>query len=589
MSEGTAPAAERADPAVPTTAVVAPPGSPEPAGAPEPPGAPGGPAAPGLSATRSEVAFHGERSGRAPLTWGQRAIWHAIRRTAPNDHYFNIGRVLPLADRGRPATVPEALSALARLMERHASLRTRLLLSPQGGEPAQILTDAGTLSVTITRAAGLPEAAAGAEALLGRLSATRFDYSAQWPVRVALVTVGDRVTHVVLVLCHLAADGHAAEILVRDLRLLVRRGSAGRPPATTPLDLARDQHAAAGRRRGAAALAHWEAGYRAAPPTMFPDPRAEPRSPRFWTGRIVSPALARAVGAVAAAHRVSGSTVLLTASAALVAAGEGHRTAAVMPIVGNRTTGALRDLVSTLSQDGLFVLDLADAASPTEPSGPGDTGDSTGTAGFPEPSGLPEAAGLPEASGLAEAAGLAEPSGRAEAAGLAEAAGGPGPVTGGPEPTFTDLLPAAYRAALRGYRAAVYDPVEWDALGERLSAEYGTDVHPYCCFNDMRLVERVLPAGPPATPQELAEARRRTVFGFPATQDRVACRYCLHVTEEGDALAVSLTADTAYLPPEAIRAHLYALEELVVASAAGAPPPLTGLRTLLETAGGDRP
>ncbi|MEW2171210.1 condensation domain-containing protein [Streptomyces sp. NPDC007027] len=571
MPEGTAPAAERADSAVPATAVVAPPGAPEPAGA------PGGSAAPGPSATRSEVAFHGERSGRAPLTWGQRAIWHAIRRTAPNDHYFNIGRALPLADRGRPATVPEALSALARLMERHESLRTRLLLSPQDGEPAQILTDAGTLSVTITRAAGLPEAAAGAEALLGRLSATRFDYPAEWPVRVALVTVGDRVTHVVLVLCHLAADGHAAEILVRDLRLLVRRGSAGRPPATTPLDLARDQHAAAGRRRGAAALAHWEAGYRAAPPTMFPDLRAEPRSPRFWTGRLVSPALARAVGAVAAAHRVSGSTVLLTASAALVAAGEGHRTAAVMPIVGNRATGALRDLVSTLSQDGLFVLDLADAAAPTEPSGLGDAVDSTGTAGFPEPSGLAEPSGLPEA------AGLAEPSGRAEAA------GGPGPVTGGPEPTFTDLLPAAYRAALRAYRAAVYDPVEWDALGERLSAEYGTDVHPYCCFNDMRLVERVLPAGPPATPQELAEARRRTVFGFPATQDRVACRYCLHVTEEGDALAVSLTADTAYLPPEAIRAHLYALEELVVASAAGAPPPLSGLRTLLETAGGDRP
>ncbi len=507
---------------------------------PEMAGMPGGPVPSGAcSDTRREIAFHGERSGRAPLTWGQRAIWHAIRRTAPNDHYFNIGRVLPLADRGRPVTVPEALGALARLVERHESLRTRLLLSPLDGEPAQGLADAGTLSVTMTPAAGLPEAAAEAEALLGRLSATRFDYAEEWPVRAALVTVGDRVTHAVLVLCHLAADGHAAEILVRDLRLLVRRGAVGPPPATTPLDLARDQHAAAGRRRGAAALAHWEAGYRAAPPTMFPDPCARPRTPRFWTGRLVSPALARAVGTVAAAHRVSGSTVLLTASAALVAAGEGHRTAAVMPIVGNRTAGALRDLVSTLSQDGLFVLDLAEASGPAGPPG------------------------------------SREPSGSSEPHSLAG--------------TFTDLLPAAYRSALRAYRAAVYDPVEWDALGERLSAEYGTDVHPYCCFNDMRLVERALPEGPRATGAELVEARRRTTFGFPATQDRVACRYCLHVTEEGDALAVSLTADTAYLPPEAIRAHLYAMEELIVASAAGTPPPLTELRTLLVTAGGDRP
>lgn len=480
----------------------------------------------------TELSFRGERSGTAPLTWGQRAIWHAIRRTAPNDHYFNIGRVLPLADRGRPATVAATLDALARLIERHEALRTRLVPAA-GGEPAQCLTDTGTLPVTIAPATGLPEAAAEAEALLGRMSATRFDYPAEWPLRAALVTVGDRVTHAVLVLCHLAADGHAAEVLVRDLRLLVRRGSAGRPPATTPLDLARDQHAERGRRRGAAALAHWEAGFRAAPPTMFPEPCAEPRSPRFWTGRIVSPALARAVAAVAAAHGVSGSTVLLTASAALVAAGEGHRTAAVMPIVGNRTAEALRDLVSTLSQDGLFILDLAAAERKH------DDGDGDGAA------------------------------------------------------LFTDLLPAAHRAALRAYRAAVYDPVEWDALGERLHTEYGSEVHPYCCFNDMRLVERPVSEGPRPAPQEpaeeLTEARRRTAFGFPATQDRVACRYCLHITEEGDALAVSLTADTAYLPPEAIRAHLYAMEELIVTSAAGGPPLVAELRALLETAEGDRP
>ncbi|MEV7914253.1 condensation domain-containing protein [Streptomyces griseus] len=495
----------------------------------------------------TEVSFRGERSGTAPLTWGQRAIWHAIRRTAPNDHYFNIGRVLPLADRGRPATVAATLDALARLIERHEALRTRLVPAAADGEPAQCLADTGSLPVTIAPATGLPEAAAEAQALLDGLSATRFDYPAEWPLRAALVTVGDRVTHAVLVLCHLAADGHAAEVLVRDLRLLVRRGSAGRAPATTPLDLARDQHAERGRRRGAAALAHWEAGFRAAPPTMFPEPCAEPRSPRFWTGRIVSPALARAVGAVAAAHGVSGSTVLLTASAALVAAGEGHRTAAVMPIVGNRTAGALRDLVSTLSQDGLFVLDLA-ASERKHDDGGGD-GDGKG-----------------DGEGAGEETGAAR---------------------------FTDLLPAAHRAALRAYRAAVYDPVEWDALGERLHAEYGSEVHPYCCFNDMRLVERPVSEGPRPTARELAEelteARRRTAFGFPATQDRVACRYCLHITEEGDALAVSLTADTAYLPPEAIRAHLYAMEELIVTSAAGGPPLLAELRALLETAEGDRP
>ncbi|MFF1838683.1 condensation domain-containing protein [Streptomyces sp. NPDC058231] len=463
------------------------------------------------------VDFCGERSGRAPLTWGQRAIWHAIVRTAPNDHYFNIGRVLPLADRGRPPTVAEAAQALAWLMERHEALRTRLSMTDD--EPGQLLVAAGSLPLTVVEAPEPDGAADAAQRLLDELSATRFDYTDRWPLRAALVTSGGLVTHAVLVLCHLAADGHGAEVLVRDLRLLVRRGSAGRPPETTPLELARAQHGQQGAGRGAAALAYWESGYRAAPATMFPERVAAARTPAFWTGRIVSTALARAVDAVAAAHRVSGSTVLLAASAALAAAPSGHRTAAVMPIAANRTAPAHRDLVSTLSQDGLFVLDL-DAA--------------------------------------------------------------------GSGASFTDLLPFAYRAALRAYRAAAYDPVEWDRLAVRMRAERGTEVHPYCCFNDMRLVERPGPAGPPPSAAELRAAQRETRFAFPATQDKVACRYCLHITEQGDALVVALTADTAYLPPDAIRAQLYALEELVVASAAGRAPALDGLPALLAAAGRER-
>ncbi|NEE54364.1 non-ribosomal peptide synthetase condensation domain protein, partial [Streptomyces sp. SID8455] len=201
------------------------------------------------------VEFGGDRDGRAPLTWGQRAIWHAIRRTAPNDHYFNIGRVLPLADRGRPATVAEAVQALGGLMGRHEALRTRLELTADGQDAdaggrtdaGQRLAATGRLPVTLAHAQDPADAERTAHALLDRLSATRFAYTSEWPVRAALVAVGDRVTHAVLVLCHLAADGHGAEVLVRDLRLLVRRGSAGRPPAATPLDLAREQHGDAGR------------------------------------------------------------------------------------------------------------------------------------------------------------------------------------------------------------------------------------------------------------------------------------------------------------------------------------------------------
>lgn len=212
--------------------------------------------------------------------------------------------------------------------------------------------------------------------------------------------------------------------------------------------------------------------------------------------------------------------MLLTASAALVAAGQGHPVTAVMPIAGNRAAEGHRTLVTTLSQDALFVLRMDEVAG--------------------------------------------------------QGAG------------FTDLLAGAWPAALAGYRAAAYDPADWDALLDRAAVERGTEVHPYCCFNDMRLVERPAAPGRGPLPDELAALRRRSVLDFPATQDRVACRYCLHVSGDGDALTVTLTADTAFLPPDTIHAHLRAIEEVVVTASAGDPPLLTELPGLLAAEGAVR-
>ncbi|OKJ72880.1 condensation domain-containing protein [Streptomyces sp. CB02460] len=466
----------------------------------------------GLATARTlHIPFAGGRAGTAPLTWGQRAIWNAILRTAPNDIYFNIGRLLPLGERGRVTDLPRLATALTELMERHEALRTRLY-DGEDGDPRQSLTDCGALPVTVVDEPAPDRTEATARGLLDELSATRFDYAREWPLRVGAVCHRGRVTHAALVLCHLAADGHAAEQVVRDLRLLVRRGSAGRPPRTNPLDLARDQHTPAGVRRSERALARWESFYRTMPPTMFPRQAAPPRTPRFWSGRLVSEALMRATDTLAAAHRISGSTVLMTALAALVAAEGGHPAAAMMPIVANRAAEDRRDLVAMLSQDAPFLLDTAGAE------------------------------------------------------------------------RFTDLLPVAWRAALAGYRAASYDPVAWEALRERVGRERGTPVHPYCCYNDQRFFVRPPDEGPPPSAAELRAARARTEFGFPATEDKLGCRYCVHVTEQEGVLAVMLTADTAYLPPPRIRAHLWALEEMVVASACGEAPLLAGLPALLARA-----
>jgi hypothetical protein len=73
---------------------------------------------------------------------------------------------------------------------------------------------------------------------------------------------------------------------------------------------------------------------------------------------MTSTAIAAAAQAVAARERVSSSTVLLTAAIRLAGRLTGQRFCGMRVIVNNRFAAELRDVVATISQEGLVVLDL---------------------------------------------------------------------------------------------------------------------------------------------------------------------------------------------------------------------------------------
>lgn len=415
----------------------------------------------------------------APLTWGQRAIWEAIVRTAPDDRYFNFGRVLKVPG---SRTVAEVCAALAALMARHGALRTRMsdAFRTTLAEPYQRLAEKGRLPVVVTTE--------DPDRVLDELAARPFDYFGEWPVRVALVLDGDRVAHVVLVFCHLAADGLGAEVALRDLRMFLLRGpGVRRPAASQPLDLAHWQAGPEGRRAAETAAAHWEREYRRIPPTMFSSPSGSPAEPPIWRALLRSPALELAVRSVAAEHAASTSTVLLTAVTELVGRFTGHETCAVLPISANRFRRDTTDIVATMSQEGLFTLDRREAS-------------------------------------------------------------------------FTGLLRAAGPAALRAYRSAYHDPADRNRITASVSAERGEPIHPYCCFNDMRFAD---PGPARCDPAEITAALARTSVTWPMSQDKLNCRFCVHLTTEG----VSLTADTRYLSRPDMERCLLELEALVVEAA----------------------
>nr|WSX75587.1 condensation domain-containing protein [Streptomyces sp. NBC_00899] len=424
------------------------------------------PPAAGASDGGMTLAFAAPDAGAGPLTWGQSAIWEAIERTAPDDGYFNFGRILKVPGERTPE---EVATALAGLLATHGALRTRLDLT--GARPRQRLEAGGELPLTLSTAAP--------DELLAELTAERFDYAAEWPLRVALVTDGRRVRHVVLAFCHLAADGFGAEIAVRDLRTLILRGTgrlAGRPAAPRPLDLAHWQAGPEGRRVAERAAALWEKVPRE---VMFGRRAGTADRPRFWRAQLASPAMDLAVRAVAARYRTSTSTVLLAATAALVGRATGRERCAVLPIVSNRFRRDTAGIVGMVSQEGVFALDGVDRR-------------------------------------------------------------------------FGALLRAADSAALRAYRSAFHDPVD---------RAQGDWVQPLCCFNDQRLA-RTGPA--PCPPEQIRAALPASTLHWPLSQDRLNCRFCVHVSGN---LEVSVTADTAYLPRPAMERFLYDMEALLVAEA----------------------
>ncbi|MBO3751658.1 hypothetical protein J5X84_36770 [Streptosporangiaceae bacterium NEAU-GS5] len=434
-----------------------------------------------------QAEFSGGRAGQAPLTWGQRAIWTAIGRNPPG--HFNIDLLLRVPRRdGIP--LAEAVRAVGALVERHESLRTRIRHAE--GRLYQDVASAGQVPVEVAEAdAGA--AADVARSLLDGWAGADLDDGERWPIRVGLVVADGAVRWIALLLSHVAADGRGSEIVLRDLRLLLRNGAIPAAPGLQPLDLARYQHSA-GERRTRAAVAFWSSQYERLPSVMF-TPDGPGDDPPHRRAQLTSPFFGAAIQAVASRHKVSSAAVLLAATGTMVARSTGHPTVALTTIVGNRFDAQLRPMVTSLDQSGLFTIDLDDG------------------------------------------------------------------------PRFAELVPRAWRSALRAYRHAYYDSVRLESALAELSRDRwsGRELMPYCCVNDVRRMagEDALEAAAAELP---ADPERAPVVWLDDPPPQ-RCHFCLQVSDGPGGLTLRLTADTRCLPSPAMEDFLRGMEDLVLEAA----------------------
>ncbi|MFI6822840.1 condensation domain-containing protein [Micromonospora sp. NPDC050187] len=315
-----------------------------------------------IAACTEEVAyadFHGGRAATGPLTWGQRAMWRAVVEFESTRHSFlNLRRTLAVSRRAGvdPA---RAVRALAALVGRHESLRTRV--RPIDGELRQVAAAEGRLPVlvhTVPAAGADPDGMMAAGSLAARFGDPRFDHATEWPLRAAVVVVDGLVRQVVVVFSHSTVDFHATETVLRDLRMLLLRGAAPTPPGLQSLDVA-ERERQVERRRSDRAVAYWLRQFPTLGAGTFAEPVGVGLTPRYRRGALTSPAIHHAARLLAARHRVTSSTVLLAATAAALRAGGGPEVAGIFTMANNRFQPEYDAAISKLNQIGLCRVDLA--------------------------------------------------------------------------------------------------------------------------------------------------------------------------------------------------------------------------------------
>ena len=291
------------------------------------------------------VSFEGEGAGEGALSWGQKENWATI--TALHD-WFPLGGITQL-----PAdmTVEKITDTLRYTMSRFPSLRTRLRFDY--GRPIQVVHASGQLPVELVDA-GDTDPAKVAELVAERFRETELDFTAEWPLRMAAILSQGRPTHMVGLISHLATDAAGLGILMREFVTLDGPPVTGMPP----LAQAQWQQSPPGRRHNAAAMRYWEEVFRTIGPDRFNDP-GEGERPRYWHGEFDSPALLPTVRSIAATSGQGTSTIFLTLLAVALNQVNGINPVVIRPIVGNRFRPGLADVVCTVAQAGICVLDVA--------------------------------------------------------------------------------------------------------------------------------------------------------------------------------------------------------------------------------------
>lgn len=298
-----------------------------------------------------DIRFSGGPARTGPITVGQANMRRCVLRDDPA--HMNACLVWPLPDGLSLGRVAELVRTLVL---RHESLRTTYPVDP---ELRQVVAGEGTLRMSVHPADGDP--AALADEVGVRMRAVRFDPPNEFPLRLGVVTVDGAPVRLVVVVCHMAADAVALDLLAREWADLVAGRELPPPAAVQPVDLALSERTPRGQRRLVSSLRYWDKQLRTTPQAMFAVPGVGATDWMHRRLHIRSRAAAVALDTITERTDASRATVVLAAMCALLGRRLDQRTFVVAMLAANRFLAELVDYVGTVAQDALMSVDL-DAA-----------------------------------------------------------------------------------------------------------------------------------------------------------------------------------------------------------------------------------
>ena len=311
-----------------------------------------------ITSSEIRVEFHGDEAGTGELTWAQPGI---LRASLRNDRTMNLAFPIPPPE---GASLADVADMLRFMVSRHPALRTRLRFAdgPSGDRhPQQVIAASGEVPLHIVDIGDDDDPAAAVEELRSRYEFTRFDYENEFPVRMGVIQQSGVPVQLVVGYNHVMVDGSGLAVLDQDFQHFGRTaGEATAPAGGLPLELARKQDSAAGRRQSERAIQYWAAQLGRLPAWRLEEPgsRDEPRFPGSWCAR---PLWKLGMRAVAARTEADASSVLLAAYSAAVVRVFGRDPSVAQIVVSNRFRPGFASMVSQVSQNGICVVDVADA------------------------------------------------------------------------------------------------------------------------------------------------------------------------------------------------------------------------------------